>query len=303
MTCRLLLAFSVLVAWPGAGATSVAQSSAAAAAAPAAIVARLHGTAVVEGVPSSRRLRLFDRLEAGEVIRTAPGAEVVVVFRGGARAKVGSASRARLEDASAVRLAGTVERLSAVPTVPLVAPVAGAGSTITAVRIRAGALKVVGPRQGAATLAHATVLEYEPVAGSRYEIEIQEAGGGLVFRAEVSAPRFTVPDTALRPGTAYEWRVTARLPTGFASSGEGRFRTLGADAARAREDLRAALAGEPDAASLLAEVDRSLGLWREALEGFRAARAAGAVDLVIGERIEDLERRLAGHPEPRDDRD
>ena len=168
---------------------------------PAAIVARLRGTAVVEAAAATRPLRLFDRLASGDVVRTSAGTEVVVVFRGGARARIGQASRARVEERGAVALDGAVDRLSDVPTVPLVAPVTGAGSTITAVRIRAGTLEVSGPRHGTATLAHATVLEYEPVAGSRYEIAIQESGGPLVFRAEVSTPRFMVPDTVLRPGS------------------------------------------------------------------------------------------------------
>ncbi|MEZ5417308.1 MAG: hypothetical protein R2708_08190 [Vicinamibacterales bacterium] len=270
--------------------------------APAAIVARLRGSAVVDGAPSPRPLRLFDRLVPGDVVRTGSGSEIVLVFRTGTRARVTANSRARLEDARAVRLAGAVEALPAVPTVPLVAPVAGAGRTITAVRIRATALKLFGPPPGAMTLADDTRLEFEPVAGSRYEIEILDTAGALVYRAEVSTSRFTVPPTALAPGVSYEWKVTARLPTGFTSAGESRFRTLGAEAVHARENLRSALAGERDAASLLAEVDRSLGLWREALDGFRAARAAGVEDVVIGERIADLERRLAAGVDPKDNR-
>lgn len=292
---RFLLAVAVALALPAAAQPGPDT-------APAAIVARLRGSAVVEGAPSPRPLRLFDRLVPGDVVRTGPGGEVVLVFRAGARARVTGSSRARLEEARAVRLAGTVETLSAVPTVPLVAPVAGAGRTITAVRIRATALKVFGPPAGAVTLADDTQLEFEPVAGSRYEIEILDTAGTLVYRAEVSTPRFTVPRDALAAGTSYEWKVTARLPTGFTSTGESRFRTLGADAVKARENLRSALAGERDAASLLAEVDRSLGLWREALDGFRAARAAGVEDVVIGERIADLERRMAAGADPKDDR-
>lgn len=51
---------------------------------------------------------------------------------------------------------------------------------------------------------------------------------------------------------------------------------------------------DPDALALLAEVDGTLGLVREALDGFRAARAAGATDEVVDERIAGLTRMLNG---------
>jgi hypothetical protein len=85
------------------------------------------------------------------------------------------------------------------------------------------------------------------------------------------------------------------MPSGFNLQGEGRFRTLNADDTAVRGRLRAAIGeGDADSAALLAEVDGLLGLTREALDGFRAARAAGAADAVINERIADLERRVSG---------
>jgi hypothetical protein len=80
--------------------------------------------------------------------------------------------------------------------------------------------------------------------------------------------------------------------------GDAKFRTLSADEARSRARLHdAAATRDGETRALLAEVDRMLGLWREALDGFRAARDAGVGDPVVADRIADLERRGAP-PEP-----
>lgn len=265
---------------------------------PVAIVARVTGEARVDQ-PSERRLRLFDRLNAGETIRTAAGAEVVVVFRSGARVRIASSSHARIDAAGARRIEGAVEPMSPVSPVPLVAPVSGAGTTITAVRIRAGGLTVVQPTNDTATLADQTVLEVEPVASDDYEMEIEGPDASIAFRVRGRHTRVAVPPGVLRPGLGYRWRVVAHLATGFESTGEGRFHTIGEQETRERARLRETLS-TTDAGhlGLLAEVDRTLGLLDEALAGFRAAREAGASDDVIAERIAELERRRSGRPAP-----
>jgi hypothetical protein len=262
---------------------------------PVAIVTRIKGEVTVTPAPAPGRVRLFDRLEDGQMIRTAPGAEAVLVFRSGARVRIGQASRARISATEATRMEGTLESLPPVPAVPLVAPVAGAGTAITAVRIRAGELTIVGPADGASTLVAATVLEFEPAAADGHDVEIEDPDAALVFRVRSRQTRISVPPEVLQPGLVYRWRVKARLPTGFEATGEGRFRTLAAGDVQMRAALREALAtAEAEGQSLLAEVDWTLGLWPEALDGFRAARATGASDPVISERIAELERRLAG---------
>jgi hypothetical protein len=263
----------------------------AAAASSVAMIARAAGDITVESRAGARKAVRFERLAGGEVIRTARGAEAVLVFRTGARVRLGEASRARIAGDRAIRIDGTLETLPPVPPVPVVAPVAGAGTTITAVRIRAGGLTLVSPPDDAVTLAPSTVLEFTPVATEAYDVEIEGPDAAVVHRVRTRETRLVVPAGPLRPGTAYRWRVTARLATGFSLSGEGRFRTLASEAADARETLRRGLpAGDADALALLAEVDLTLGLMEEALAGFRAARTAGAVDPIVGERIAELER-------------
>lgn len=275
-----------------------ARPSAAAASA-AAMIARAKGDITVESPSGAREAVRFERLAEGDVIRTGRGAEAMLVFRTGARVRLGEASRARVDGDRAIRIDGTLEILSSVPPVPLVAPVAGAGTTITAVRIRAGGLTLVSPVEDATTLAGSTVLEVAPAATDAYEVEIEGPDAAVVHRVRTREPRVVVPDGPLRPGRAYRWRVTARLATGFSLSGEGRFHTLATDAADAREKLRQSLpADDADALALLAEVDRTLGLLEEALAGFRAARAAGAADPIVAARITEIERLRGGSRPP-----
>lgn len=264
-----------------------------------AMIARAQGDIAVESRDGTREAARFERLAEGDRIRTGRGAEAMLVFRTGARVRLGESSRARIEGDQAIRLDGTLEQLPPVPPVPLVAPVSGAGTTITAVRIRAGGLTLLSPVGDDVTLSGSTVLEFAPVATDAYDVEIEGPSADVVHRIRTRQTRVTVPDGPLRPGTAYRWRVTARLATGFSLSGEGRFHTLASGAADARERLRQGLPdGDADGLALLAEVDRTLGLIREALEGFRAARTAGAVDPIVAARIAELERLRGGSRPP-----
>jgi len=269
------------------------QASAAPSALSVAIVAGLSGQATVRANGEvARTLRLFDRLEAGATIETGDDSVVVLVFRGGERAQIGRGSRGRVEATRIAPLQGTVTALASVSPVPLVAPVRAAGTTITAVRIRAGGIAVRGPAHGVTTRPDHTVLYFDPVAAAaRYEVEIEAPDATVVYRTESDASQVAVPAGVLQAGSDYRWRVRTRGATGFALSGEGHFSTLSYEAGTARERLRASLATIDGAAALLAEVDWTLGLWPEALEGFRRT---GADDAVIANRIAAIERRLAG---------
>lgn len=269
------------------------QASPVPAATPSAIVAGLSGQASVRANgDTARALRLFDRLEVGATVETGDDGDVVLVFRGGERARIGGGSRGRVEATHLTPLHGTVTPLAAVSPVPIVAPVRAAGTTITAVRIRAGGIAVRGPAHGVTTLPDHTVLHFDPVAAAaRYEVEIEAPDATVVYRAESDASPVAVPAGVLQPGRDYRWLVRTRSATGFALSGEGRFTTLAREAGAARERLRASLGTMDGAVALLAEVDWTLGLWPEALDGFRSA---GATDAVIADRIAAIERRLAG---------
>lgn len=254
--------------------------------------ATLHGAA---GTP--RAVQRFDRLAAGTWIETSPRAEVVVVFRSGTRARVKGSSRVRIDDGRAVAVAGELEALAAVPALPIVAPVADAGTTVAAVRVRAGTLTVRAPAPRQVTLADATVLAADATTADAYEVEVEDADARIVFRTRTAMPRIHLPPGALDAGRAYRWRVRARAPSGYASEGQGHITTLAADAVEARAALHGApQSGDPSWTAFLAELDFALGLWTEALDGFRQARDAGLDDAVVDGRIADLEMRVGSPP-------
>lgn len=284
---------SVLFCVGDGSARLVAQTPATMAAAPVAIVAGLSGHASVRADGDlARPLRLFDRLAVGATVETRDDGDVLLVFRGGERARIGRASGARVAATRLTPLRGTVTPLAPVSPVPIVAPVRAAGTAITAVRIRTGGIAVRGPAHGVTTLPDQTVLHFEPVAtAARYEVEIEAPDATVVYRAESGTSPVAVPAGVLQPGRDYRWLVRTRGATGFVLSGEGHFSTLAHEAGAGRERLRASLGAIDGAAALLAEVDWTLGLWPEALQGFRSA---GAADAVIAERIAAIERRLAG---------
>jgi hypothetical protein len=264
---------------------------------PVAIVARVVGEVTLDTGEGPRRVVLFDRIPAGQSLRTARSSEALIVFRTGARVRVGEASRARIESERAVRLDGTLDALSPVPPIPIVAPVASAGSTLAAVRIRAGGITLLSPPDNTATLAESIVLRYASVATDAYDVEIEGPGGVVVHKVRSRETRIDVPAAAVQPGRVYLWRVSARLATGFSASAEGRFHTLPDDVVQMRNQLRQSLRGEDaESLALLAEVDWTLRLMPDALAGFRAARAAGHHDPVVGERIVQLERRVGAQP-------
>jgi len=290
---RVTLLLVLLSLGDGSARLAAFQASASPPAPPVAIVAGLSGQATVRTAgDAARALRLFDRLAVGATVETGDDGDVVLVFRGGERGELGRGSRGRVEATRIALLHGTVTPLSPVAPLPIVAPVRAAGTTITAVRIRAGGITVRGPAHGVTTLPDTTVLHFDPVAAaSRYDIEIEAADATVVYRTESDGAPVAVPAGVLLAGRDYRWLVRTRGATGFVRSGEGHFSTLATEAGTARARLRVSLAAIDGAAALLAEVDWTLGLWPEALQGFRRAATD---DAVVADRMAAIERRLAG---------
>jgi hypothetical protein len=136
---------------------------------------------------------------------------------------------------------------------------------------------------------------FQPVKGaSRYAVEIEDSQGRVVLRREVSATELTVPAGTLAPGAAYHWTVQTLDKPGSAARGASDFTTLSEEDVRQRDELRKSVAssgGVQDA--LLAEIDRRLGLYPEALRGFRSALAGKPEDQDIQRAVRWLEARAA----------
>jgi hypothetical protein len=98
----------------------------------------------------------------------------------------------------------------------------------------------------------------------------------------------------LKPAASYYWTVQALDRFGVAPRGRSEFTTLSAADSQFREALRTSVQGEASggALALLAEVDRRLGLYREALDGFRAQLARTPDDLAVQRALRRLEQML-----------
>jgi hypothetical protein len=109
---------------------------------------------------------------------------------------------------------------------------------------------------------------------------------------ESTTPQVVVPAGVLQPGASYYWTVQTLDKVGGASRGTSEFKTLSSEDARVRQALRQSLAVEVDASglALMAEIDRRLGLYEEALSGFRAALAKSPEDVALQQSVQRLEK-------------
>jgi hypothetical protein len=142
--------------------------------------------------------------------------------------------------------------------------------------------------------ADATTLSFSALPGiARYQVEVEDEEGEPVFRGETPGAALALPRDVLRPGARYRWLVKGASAQGPAR-GEAEFSTLGEAEATARRDLRASLEGAEDAPSLalLAEVDRSLGLLREARDTFVRALEASPADRALRDAVERVDAQL-----------
>jgi hypothetical protein len=242
-----------------------------------ALVYSLAGEATLRVHSGERRpLHIRDRFTAGATVEVGPSSSLALAFANGRRYELGERSRVTLGPADLASRTGPVRPLSSVPPLPCLSPIAATdrpGPRAGAVRIRGERIAGLYPGHGAATLAGATLLRFEPVAGGgRYRVEVQERRGKLIFEVETTASVVTLPAGLLRPGTPYDWSVRTLERAGPVAEGRAGFVTLSARLAAEREALRKALTAEGDGAAmaLLAEVDRSLGLLAESRDELRA---------------------------------
>jgi hypothetical protein len=259
-----------------------------------AVVAEVHGEVVLRpAAGAARDLELFDRLGAGDRLETGPSASVVVAFWSGERLRVGAGSMATVRAEAALDVAGTVEPLPPVSTAPALVALArgqAPGPRSGAIRVRSAglwgeAVEDLYPRDGLATPANAAVLTFSPLVSSdSYRLEVEDELGETVFAAETRSPEVVVPAGVLLPGTEYYWRVRSAGRRSLAGHGEALFVTLSAEDAAAREALRREVEAEGSAHALLllAEVDRNLGLLREACTTLDRVAAMGGDTAHLG---------------------
>ncbi len=245
---------------------------------PAALICWLLGEATVQ-TPGGDRLplALFDRLSPGDVLRTARGAAVTLVFADGRRFTVEAESRVAVTAGGVAVETGALRPLAPVPALarlPRIAAEELPGQRPGAGRIRYARLGGDGfslePRDEAAVLHDDATLVFSPVAGvEQYRVEVLDDAGEQLFAADTQATRLRLPAAVLRPGEPHYWRVSSGSGERRRLHGGAYFLALTGASTAARHELaeQARRDGDPGLRLLLAAVDRSLGLERSACDG------------------------------------
>jgi hypothetical protein len=272
----------------------------------AALIVSTTGQLALASVPgaASRPLHAFDWLAAGALVVSGAESSAVIALPNGRRFELGSDTRARVGPGSLELLKGRVReqpRVAPLPRLAALSPEAHPGARAAALRIRGRRIGDLYPAGDATVLSDSAVLTFAALPGiARYEVEVENEEGELVFRAESTGAVVSVRPDALRPGARYRWQVRGASALGPAR-GEAEFSTLDGEDAAARERLRSSLAGTADAASLalLAEVDRALGLLREARETFARALESSPGNEALRAAIERIDAQVRD-PQPRE---
>jgi hypothetical protein len=158
------------------------------------------------------------------------------------------------------------------------------------------------PNAASTSIPDNTSLRFAPVEGaSHYRVELEDDTGKTILDVQTDLAAVAVPRGILRPGASYYWKVRTLERVGPSVHGESEFATLSQEDLQRRAALQAALQQQGDASSLatLADVDRRLGLWAEAREGFLAARAKAPNDAAIAKALFEVSARLAGNTDNR----
>ena len=263
----------------------------------AALVSDVTGSASIETAPRKNvRIARFDAIAAGAVIEVGPNSQVVLVLAGGKRFELGSGARATISADRLTKQSGPLTELASLPPLPRIPAL-----DTSRPKGPAGGIRLRGPRisglrpSDAVTIATGTRLRFAPVAGaSQYGIEIENSSGRRVFGVETTAADVMVPEGVLEPGVAYQWTVRTLDLSGATARGVSQFRTLSSEDERHREALRRSLGAEGGgrALALLAAVDQRLGLYAEALDGFRDALRRTPDDVAIAQAVKSLEELL-----------
>lgn len=265
---------------------------------PVALVYSMAGEASLAAPGAAPRpLRLYDRVAAGTILTAGPGARLALAYVTGKRYEISGPARATFGKGDLAERSGGVRPLPTVPPLPPLAPIAEEdrpGAKAGAVRIRTQTIPGLYPDHGAAALAEATTLHFQPLAGAgQYRIEVQDDQGRTIFQTDAASPPVRVPAGALAPGRRYQWTVRTLERPGPVARGEAEIVTLAEGAARKREATRKVLAAEgPGSLALLAWIDRSLGLLLEAREGLKAALGEEPGNPALRQALAEIEARL-----------
>jgi hypothetical protein len=257
-------------------------SSAAMVEEPVAIVCVLSGKAFAKADNKRTELEIFQRLRPGTFVETDTASKVVLAFFTGDRYEFGEKTSGTVERTGVAGTKGAIRQLTPIPVMIDIAPIAKEeypGTRLAGTRIRTGEaagqwLVNLYPSGGAAALAETAVVRFDPVAGhQQYRVELEDERGNTIFAVDTASTTVQIARDVLRPGANYYWRVRTLDAAKPAMRGEAVFSTLSASNAKRRAALQRHVeeTGDRSLLGLLAELDRVLGLQREACEELKAA--------------------------------
>ena len=260
-----------------------------------AIVCSLTGKAVARIGNQRIDVRLFQRLIQGTSLETDIGSSVVLALFTGDRYQLGEEAVARLGRTGLESQKGPIRRLSPVPAMVDIAPIAREekpGTRLAGTRIRGEAtgpsFMNLYPSEGASAFARDVFLRFDPVDGyQRYRVELEGQTASALFSVETASTAVQIPSGVLQHGASYYWRVRTLDPDKPAVRGEAVFSTLSVESERRRAALAAHVdaAGDSSLRALLAEFDRSVGLHREACLGLETALAQNSDNRAIADAL------------------
>jgi len=269
------------------------------------VVSSVSGSATLIA-PTNRKgpVSRFDWLPTGAVLATDAGSSVTLIFADGSRYEIGEKSRITVTPGGPKPMGNSIHRLEGVPPIPRLAALADGqhlGARSGAIRVRQGSgerVQNLYPNVASVSIPDHTSLRFSPVKGaSRYRVEVEDDSGKTILDLQTELTTVLVPPTILRPGSSYYWKVRTVERVGPSVHGESEFDTLSQEDLQRRAALQAVLQQQGDASSLatLADVDRRLGLWAEAREGFLAVLVKTPDDAAIVKALSDVNAELAGN--------
>ena len=260
----------------------------------AGLISELSGRASVRKDPAaaSSTVERFAAIADGAVLELGPDSRVVLVLARGKRFELGAQARVSVHADRLGSASGPVRELPSLPALPRLVPLdAKAPKALGGVRLRSTLVAGLSPA-GSSALAMRTTLRFTPVEGAAtYRIEVEDEQGRVVFSVQTTSAAVSLPSDVLQPGAGYYWTVRTIDRVGPQARAAAEFTTLRQDQAQAREELKRRLHEEGGVSSLalLAAIDRQLGLYEEALDGFRAALALAPDDEALKDAVNELD--------------
>jgi hypothetical protein len=248
-----------------------------------AIVCFLEGNAGIleSNGKKQRKIDLFDWIEIGAILETDSETRLVLAFANGGRYEIGEKTKVTVGREELTSKTGSIKKLDPVLVMPQIVSISKdsrPGSRLGGIRLRGSKRIISGlyPNEGAKLLADKAVITFDSIEGvERYRIEIEDEWGNNIFSVVTISPRVEISPGIIKPGANYYWQVRTLEKNRPSTVAYAAFATVSEENDRIRNYFKAQVEKSKDVANLLllAQMDLTLGLRKEACETLKAALA------------------------------